>query len=110
MDGVGKNLRDHYNIRLTGRVKNIKTINEKSRGFPLIKEIFKYLLNKDSIQSWSNFSLLFFHSDELIKNHDLQMTFTPAKNPEGNQAGLDREPGFSIAVLNKDLKVQVLSK
>ena len=25
------------------------------------------------------------------------MTFTPASYPEGNQAGLDTEPGFSIA-------------
>ena len=40
--GVGKNLRDHYNVRLTGRVKNISTINEQSRGLPLIKEIIKY--------------------------------------------------------------------
>ena len=37
------------------------------------------------------------NSDETIKNHDLQMTFTPASYPEGNQAGLDTEPGFSIA-------------
>ena len=28
LNGVGKNLRDHYNVRLTGRVKNISTINE----------------------------------------------------------------------------------
>ena len=99
LDGVGKNLRDHYNIRLTGRVKNIKTINEKSRGFPLIKEIFKYFLNKDSILNLGpTLVYCFWHSDELIKNHDLQMTFTPASYPEGNQAGLDREPGFSIAV------------
>ena len=25
------------------------------------------------------------------------MTFTPASYPEGNQAGLDTQPGFSIA-------------
>ena len=99
LNGVGRNLRDHYNVRLTGRVKNTKTINEKSRGFPLIKEIFKYLWNGDSILSLGpTLVYCFWHSDEKIKNHDIQMTFTPASYPEGNQAGLDREPGFSIAV------------
>ena len=99
LEGVGKNLRDHYNIRLTGRVKNIETINEKSRGFPLLKEIFKYIWNGNSILNLGpTLVYCFWHSDENIKNHDIQMTFTPASYPEGNQAGLDKEPGFSIAV------------
>ncbi len=99
LDGVGKNLRDHYNVRLTGRVKNASTINEKSRGFPLIKEIFKYFWNGNSILSLGpTLVYCFWHSDESIKNHDIQMTFTPASYPEGNQAGLDKKPGFSIAV------------
>ncbi len=99
LEGVGKNLRDHYNIRLTGRVKNISTINEKSRGIPLIKEILKYIWNGNSILSLGpTLVYCFWHSNENIKNHDLQMTFTPASYPEGNQAGLDKEPGFSIAV------------
>ncbi len=99
LDGVGKNLRDHYNIRLTGRVKNIKTINELSRGFPLVKEILKYFWNGNSILSLGpTLVYCFWHSDESIKNHDLQMTFTPASYPEGNQAGLDSKPGFSVAV------------
>ncbi len=99
LKGVGQNLRDHYNVRLTGRVKNISTINEKSRGIPLIKEIFKYFWNGDSILNLGpTLVYCFWHSDENIKNHDLQMTFTPASYPEGNQAGLDTEPGFSIAV------------
>ena len=98
LNGVGKNLRDHYNIRLTGRVKNISTINEQSRGLPLIKEIIKYFWNGNSILSLGpTLVYCFWHSDEIIKNHDLQMTFTPASYPEGNQAGLDTEPGFSIA-------------
>ena len=99
LDGVGKNLRDHYNIRLTGRVKNAVTINELSRGLPLIKQIIKYFWNGNSILSLGpTLVYCFWHSDETIKNHDLQMTFTPASYPEGNQAGLDNKPGFSIAV------------
>ena len=93
-----KILRYHYNVRLTGRVKNISTINEQSRGLPLIKEIIKYFWNGNSILSLGpTLVYCFWHSDETIKNHDLQMTFTPASYPEGNQAGLDTEPGFSIA-------------
>ena len=46
------------------------------------------------------------------------MTFTPASYPEGNQAGLDTEPGFSIAAWQQrpeslgwvNVKVQILLK
>ena len=39
----------------------------------------------------------FWHSDELIRNGDLQISFTPASYKEGKQAWLDYEPGFSLA-------------
>ena len=59
----------------------------------------KYFWNGNSILSLGpTLVYCFWHSDETIKNHDLQMTFTPASYPEGNQAGLDNKPGFSIAV------------
>ena len=40
LKGVGMNLRDHFAPRLTARAKNIETINEKSRGLKLLKEMF----------------------------------------------------------------------
>ena len=40
--GVGENLRDHYAPRVSVRVKNMNTINERSRGLNLASEIFKW--------------------------------------------------------------------
>ena len=92
------NLRDHFAPRLTARAKNVETINEKSRGYKLLKEIGKYILGKQSIVNLSpTLVYCFWHSNEAIRNHDLQMTFTPASYKEGVQSTLDSEPGFTVA-------------
>ena len=97
LKGVGMNLRDHFAPRLTARAKNIETINEKSRGFKLLKEIGKYVIGKQSIVNLSpTLGYCFWHSNEEIRNHDLQMTFTPASYKEGVQSTLDTEPGFTV--------------
>ena len=98
LPGVGANLRDHFAPRLTARARNIASINERSRGWPLMKEIGKYVLGGDSILSLGPTNVYcFWHSDERIRNHDLQMTFAPASYKEGVQSQLDEEPGFTVA-------------
>tara|TARA_B100001093_G_scaffold28563_2_gene25030 strand:+ start:912 stop:2552 length:1641 start_codon:yes stop_codon:yes gene_type:complete len=98
LKGVGMNLRDHFAPRMTARAKNIQTINERARGLRLLKEIGKYFLGKQSIVNLSpTLVYCFWHSDEAIRNHDLQMTFTPASYKEGVQSTLDSEPGFTVA-------------
>ncbi|MDC3072164.1 GMC family oxidoreductase N-terminal domain-containing protein [bacterium] len=97
LKGVGMNLRDHFAPRLTARAKNVETVNEKSRGFKLLKEIGKYMIGKQSIVNLSpTLVYCFWHSNEEIRNHDLQMTFTPASYKEGVQSTLDTEPGFTV--------------
>ena len=96
--GVGENLRDHYGARLTARAKNVNTINELARGPKLVGEIVKYFLGKRSIlELGPTLVYCFWHSDEMIRNADLQISFTPASYKEGKQAKLDNEPGFSLA-------------
>ena len=90
LPGVGANLRDHFAPRLSARARNVASINERSRGWPLIKEIGKYVLGGDSILSLGPTNVYcFWHSDEKIRNHDLQMTFAPASYKEGVQSQLD---------------------
>ena len=97
LKGVGMNLRDHFAPRLTARAKNVETVNEKSRGFKLLKEIGKYIIGKQSIVNLSpTLVYCFWLSNEEIRNHDLQMTFTPASYKEGVQSTLDTEPGFTV--------------
>ena len=98
LPGVGLNLRDHYAPRFTARAKNITTINEKARGPRLWGEVAKYFLGAKSIVTLSpTLVYCFWHSNESVKNHDLQLTFTPASYKEGVQSQLDDQPGFTIA-------------
>lgn len=95
--GVGENLRDHYATRFTGRVKNIDTINERSRGLKLAGEIIKYLFGGNSIVSLSPAVVnCFWHANEAARDLDLQIVFTPGSWKEGVQNQLDDAPGFSI--------------
>ena len=96
--GVGENLRDHYAPRFTARVKNIDTINERSRGLKLVGEVIKYFSGGDSILNLTaTMVYCFWHSNEAVRNHDLQLTFTPISWKEGVQSRLDDEPGFTAA-------------
>ena len=96
--GVGENLRDHYAPRFTARVKNIDTINERSRGLKLVGEVIKYFSGGDSILNLTaTMVYCFWHSNEAVRNHDLQLTFTPISWKEGVLSRLDDEPGFTAA-------------
>ncbi|MDC1382006.1 GMC family oxidoreductase N-terminal domain-containing protein [Candidatus Puniceispirillum sp.] len=96
--GVGENLRDHYGARLTARAKNVRTINELARGPKLVGEIAKYFMGRSSIlELGPTLVYCFWHSDEIIRSSDLQISFTPASYKEGMQAWLDDEPGFTLA-------------
>lgn len=98
LPGVGENLRDHYAPRFTARVKNIATINERAQGIRLWGEVIKYFTGGDSIVNLTpTLVYAFWHSNEAVRNHDLQLTFTPASYKEGVQSKLDDEPGFTIA-------------
>ena len=84
LPGVGENLRDHYGTRLTARAKNVRTINELARGPRLLGEIAKYFVGKQSIlELGPTLVYCFWHSNEAIRNNDLQISFTPASYKEG---------------------------
>ena len=64
----------------------------------LIGEIAKYFCGRRSIlELGPTLVYCFWHSDETIRNSDLQISFTPASYKEGLQAWLDDEPGFTFA-------------
>ncbi|HTR82856.1 MAG TPA: GMC family oxidoreductase N-terminal domain-containing protein [Reyranella sp.] len=98
LPGVGENLRDHYAPRFVARVKDAPTINEKSRGLPLVREVLKYAFGKQSILALNpTLIYVFWKSDPNVENYDLQFTFTPASYKEGVQSTLDDFPGMTIA-------------
>jgi len=96
--GVGENLRDHYAPRLTARVKDAETINERARGLRLVGEVFKYFAGGQSILNLQPTLVhVFWKSDEALDAGDLQITFTPASYKQGVQSQLDDFPGVTVA-------------
>ncbi|MGB9365238.1 MAG: GMC family oxidoreductase N-terminal domain-containing protein [Xanthobacteraceae bacterium] len=96
--GVGENLRDHYAPRVSVRVKNMDTINERSRGLNLAAEIFRWCAGGKSILGLSPTQVYcFWKSDDALETSDIQLTFTPASYREGYQGQLELEPGMTSA-------------
>lgn len=98
LPGVGQNLRDHFAPRMTARVKDIDTINERVRGFGLVKEAMTYALRRKGILAISpTLIYCFWRSHPAIDQSDIQMTFTPASYAEGVQGKLEDTPGMTVA-------------
>lgn len=97
--GVGENLRDHWAIRVVARVKGIRTINRMVTGLPLMREAVRWAMGRPSVLAL-NPSLVhvFWKSDPVHCNPDLQMTFAPASYREGIAALLDSYDGMTLGV------------
>ena len=96
LPGVGENLRDHAYVRLVARVRGVDTINELSRGLRFVKEILRYAIDRGGLLSLQpTLVYLTWHSDESVRNNDIQVIFTPASYGESFESGLAREPGMT---------------
>lgn len=96
---AGENLRDHYPVRMTARVKDTDTVNERVRGVNLLKEVANYAFRRKGALTLSpTLVYIFWKSNPALDAGDLQMTFTPASYREGWQGQLDTEPGMTVAV------------
>jgi choline dehydrogenase len=96
---VGENFRDHYAVRIVARVKNIRTINEMSKGLGLVGQIARWTMGKPSILAVSP-SLVhwFWKSEDTMEQPDLQGVFSPASYKQGFVGLLDDYPGMTAGV------------
>ena len=96
---VGENFRDHYSVRIVARVKNIRTMNEMSKGFGLAGQIARWITGKPSILAQCP-SLVhwFWRSEEAMQQPDLQGVFSPASYKQGFVGMLDDYPGMTAGV------------
>lgn len=99
LPGVGENFRDHCSVRVVARAKNIKTMNEITRGPALLGQIARWVVKRPNALAVSP-SLVhcFWKSEEAMSNPDLQVVFTPASYKEGFVSLLDDYPGMSCGV------------
>lgn len=97
--GVGKNLQDHYAVRMVARVKNIDTINDRVRFPRLAWEALNWVLGRPSVLGLSpSLAHVFWTSAEGMDRPDLQFTFTPASYSKGRPGLLDSFPGMTCGI------------
>jgi len=95
-DGVGRNLRDHYSVRVVARARNPVTINELAKGPRLWAQQARWLANKPSIITLSpSLVHIFAKSREGLATPDLQGVFSPASYKAGFVSMLDDYPGMT---------------
>lgn len=95
---VGANLRDHYSVRLTQRVRGIGTLNERTRGMALGVELLRYVLRGSGLLTLgASTCAAFARSSEQRASPDLQLSFAPASFEPGTYA-LEKQGGMTINV------------
>ncbi|MBC3478010.1 GMC family oxidoreductase [Pseudomonas taiwanensis] len=99
LEGVGRNLRDHYAVRMVSRIKGIRTINQMVQGPALLLEIGRWLLRRPSLLAVSpSLVHLFCKSDPSLDRPDLEFACSPASFREGVVGLLDTQPGLTLGV------------
>ncbi|WP_052389604.1 GMC family oxidoreductase [Belnapia moabensis] len=97
LPGVGENYQDHYIIRMVWRVTGAATLNERSHGLPLLREIVRYALTKRGMLTTSagivNGNV---RSRPELETPDIQYTIAHASFRDPVKRILDREPGLTI--------------
>ena len=97
LPGVGENLRDHLYTPIVARVKDVDTLNERSKGLQLASEILRYMIDRSGILSLQpTLAYLSWRSDEATRNCDVQITFTPGCYHKEFEKGLSDYPGMTL--------------
>src|SRR5690242_13003554 len=94
--GVGRNMQDHYVVRVTYPVHGIGTANERARGLPLASEVLRYVLTGKGILSYS--ASLIAASVKILPEAatpDVQNSFAPGSFKDGQIGQLEAEPGLT---------------
>lgn len=95
--GVGENLKDHFLVRVAHRVQGCVTLNERARGWRLLRESLAYALLGGGLMSLgASNAVLFARSRDGVVAADLQLSFTP-----GSYAGLGKlepAPGMTVGL------------
>jgi len=97
--GVGENLQDHFLARGAWQLTQPITFNERSSGWPLVKEVFKYaLFRKGFLATAVSHMVVFTRSSPDVDRPDLELTITPfTSTKSADFKNLDTTPGVFFA-------------
>ncbi|MBS0642889.1 MAG: GMC family oxidoreductase N-terminal domain-containing protein [Acetobacteraceae bacterium] len=96
LKGVGRNMQDHFQARISHPVEGLPTANEKSRGIPLAMEVLRWLATGKGILTYS--PSLVAASVKVLESSatsDMQITFAPGSFKNGQIGELEETPGVS---------------
>jgi choline dehydrogenase len=98
LNGVGENYRDHYATRMNWRVKLPITLNEKTRGLNMAREVVKYFATRRGMLTYTAGIVYgFVKSRPELAEPDVQYHFAHASYASAADRTLDRRPGMTIA-------------
>jgi choline dehydrogenase len=99
LPGVGRNLQDHLAIRVQAAVKDVGTLNERSRGLRFAAELFKYFAQGRGMLTFAA-SLVTASVKTLPESDrpDIHLLFAPASYGAGLIRKLDTKPGMTAGL------------
>jgi len=99
LPGVGKSFQDHFLARSQAYVKDIPTLNERSRGIRFAGELMKYVVNGRGMLTYA--ASLIAASVKVLPESatpDAQVLFASASYAPGSKRELDTRPGMTSGV------------
>jgi choline dehydrogenase len=96
--GVGENLRDHFSVRLPYRVSGVVTLNDRTRGVHLLRELLRYgILGRGLLTLGASTAAAFARSRPELAEPDLQLSFAPGSFKPGTYQ-LEGQSGMTVAM------------
>ena len=96
--GVGENLRDHFSVRLPYGVSGVVTLNDRTRGVHLVRELLRYaVLGRGLLTLGASMAAAFARSRPELSEPDLQLSFAPASFKLGTYQ-LEDHSGMTVAM------------
>ena len=96
LKGVGRNMQDHYVVRMTYPIHGMATANERARGLPLAGEVLRYLITGKGMLTYS--ASLIAASVKVLPESatpDVQISFAPGSFKDGQIGALEEDPGLT---------------
>jgi choline dehydrogenase len=99
LKGVGENYGDHFAPRMNWRVKQPITLNEKTRGVNLVKEVLKYYTTgRGALSLTAGIVYGFVRTRPGLESPDMQFHMAHASYDTAQKRDLEREPGMTVVI------------
>jgi choline dehydrogenase len=99
LKGVGENYGDHFAPRMNWRVKLPITLNERTRGINLVKEVVRYYTTgRGALALTAGVVYGFVRTRPGLDSPDMQFHMAHASYDTAQKRDLEREPGMTVVI------------